>query len=151
MQLKMLRDTGRDWMPKRCSRCKKMKALAEFNRDNHRKDGRQTWCRECASAARLERMTLKTCNKCGVEKRHKSFHKNGGMADGRQATCIVCRKIGYASIPNGCINCAFLAECRHNIRRMSFDPYCFVTSKYHDFYVKEYRVSDEMRLTREIT
>jgi hypothetical protein len=40
--------------------------------------------------------------------------------------------------PYGCLNCVFLAECRDNIWRKTFDPYCFVDAKYHGLYVAEY-------------
>jgi hypothetical protein len=41
-------------------------------------------------------------------------------------------------IPYGCYKCVFRAECKHNIWKASFDPYCFVDAKYHGLYVAEY-------------
>ena len=84
---------------------------------------------------------MKRCNKCGKMKRLSKFHKNKVSPDGRKYTCSMCISENYylGSGVNGCRNCVFLRECRHNIRLKTFDPYCFVTARYHGLYQAEYR------------
>ena len=39
---------------KECTKCRETKTLEEFYRNHRRKDGRQTFCKKCASAHRAE-------------------------------------------------------------------------------------------------
>lgn len=101
---------------------------------------------------------MKKCSKCGETKSLTKFHKDRGAKDGRQRICILCRRMNsHDVIPYGCEKCAFLPECKANIKRRTFDPYCFVTSKYYELYKAEYnkrrgkmeyRVNDDLCLKR---
>lgn len=55
---------------KLCGRCKQLKDVTAFSKDKNRKDGRQTWCKECTSAYCRNRKTeLRTFDDGGSEPR----------------------------------------------------------------------------------
>lgn len=86
-------------------------------------------------------MKKKKCTACGEMKSMTKFHKNHLAPDGRKYICAMCCSKGYYSgiAKNGCEHCAFIRECKDQINERSFTPYCFVSSKYHEFYQKEYK------------
>ena len=43
-----------------------------------------------------------------------------------------------------CDVCVFRRECKDQVHMRSFTPYCFVDSKYHSFYQKEYCKAEEV-------
>ena len=124
---------------KRCSKCGEPKVLDEFytrlKGTNGTKDGYQTMCKECYKNYGIK----KTCNKCGKTKSIEQFHYNNASPDGRHYTCIKCRgnKKDDRLI---CRRCTFLADCKRRVKQKDADwmPYCFVTSKHHDSWLKEY-------------
>ena len=83
----------------------------------------------------------KKCNRCGEMKLMTKFHKNKLAPDGRKYMCAMCCSKEYYSGNgvNGCRNCVFVRDCKHNIKLKTFTPYCFVTAKYHGLYQAEYR------------
>ena len=94
---------------------------------------------------------MKRCRKCGEDKPLDEFHLRPSSKDGRYSTCKVCvRKRNRTNYVNGrgkrdvdfkmvrCDICVFRRECHDQIHMRSFTPYCFVDSKYHSFYQKEY-------------
>ena len=95
---------------------------------------------------------MKRCRKCGDDKPLSEFHLRPLSKDGRYAVCKVCRqKKARKDYVNNrgerdadfkivkCDVCVFRRECKDQIKMRSFTPYCFVSSKYHSFYQKEYR------------
>ena len=97
---------------------------------------------------------MKRCKKCRVTKPLTEFYIRPASPDGRYATCSECKRKynrknyksthglrdGYTS--QGCDNCAFLRECKDNIWKRTFTPYCWVSAKYHGLYQSEYRKQD---------
>ncbi len=91
---------------------------------------------------------VKRCSKCQRELSSDDFYnRQNGAADGKQGICKTCWEDAWGSetwtmsvIPStyGCPKCVFEPECKHNIWVKTFDPYCFVEGKYHDFYLKVY-------------
>ena len=100
----------------------------------------------------LQGNALKVCRKCRVTKPLDEFHIRPSAKDGRYMTCKECRskmeRKRYAKNKGSrdgewrvvqCENCAFIRECKDQMWVRSFTPYCFVSSKYHEFYQKEYK------------
>ena len=97
---------------------------------------------------------VKVCSRCERSlPLEKFYNRNDGLYK-KHKTCIECFKNYYHGRGNGngwkpkkisgdiivkhCDRCAFEDTCRANIWRQQFEPYCFVTAKYHGLYVKEY-------------
>ena len=79
---------------------------------------------------------MKICKLCGVEKPHEYFDGNGRAKDGKSSKCKNCTSFGRLV---NCDGCAFLSECKHNIWKRTFTPYCWTTAKYHGLYQAEYQ------------
>ena len=94
---------------KRCNSCHKMKPLTEF------------YIRPAAKDRRYA-----TCKLCKGKRDRKRYNETKGTRDG-----------GVTQVH--CENCAFLRECKDQVWQRSFDPYCFVTARYHGLYQAEYR------------
>ena len=150
---------------KRCSDCGELKALEDYHRSASHKDGHTSQCKVCHSAY-CKRKRSVTCKDCGVEyyKRNRyafcphcdkprktcgvcgktklltQFYNNRNTKDGRQKICLVCRAHNVKNPYCEKQGCVFYATCKANIKRMKFDPYCFVTSRYHGLYEQEYAV-----------
>lgn len=65
----LFRDDG-GMAEKKCSRCAKVKPLAEFSRAAHGRDGRAAHCKDCHNALYrlpLDRVLTLTCLYCGKE------------------------------------------------------------------------------------
>jgi len=54
---------------KKCIKCGELKSFSEFHKDNNRKDGLQSWCKEC-------RKEYQENNKDHIKKRQKEYRKN---------------------------------------------------------------------------
>ena len=125
---------------KRCRDCGDSKPIKHFHKNVSHKDGHNNTCSDCHTkyCRKKRNVKVKTCTRCGKEKPMTKFHRMNSAQDGRQTRCMLCRANSKDAIPYGCDKCAFLTTCRHNIRLMSFDPYCFVSSKDHGLYQQEY-------------
>ncbi len=148
---------------KRCSDCGELKPLDDYHRSSSHKDGHTSQCKVCHSAYCKRKRSVtcedcgteyykrnkyatcphcekpkKTCNRCKKRKYITQFYKNANAKDGRQSVCVTCRAIKQMK---GCDSrCVFYDTCHDNIKRMDFDPLCFVTSEYHGLYEKEYEL-----------
>lgn len=90
-----------------CSKCGKNKGLSCFSKDKNRKDGHNTWCRQCCNKADKERRVknrkskeilpigLKRCSKCGENRELGKFGKRKVSRDGLRSHCKACRKQYY--------------------------------------------------------
>ena len=150
---------------KRCRDCGEMKDLHEFHKNVSHKAGRVNQCRSCHSeyCRRVRNVTCedcgegwykrnkyascphcekpkKTCTRCKGRKYITQFYKNANAKDGRQAICCTCRAKKQEVKTPWCEAgyCVFYDTCHARIKDVTFDPYCSIESKYHDFYVKEY-------------
>ncbi len=151
---------------KRCSDCNELKPLDDYHRSSANKDGHTSQCKPCHLAyCRLKRSVTcedcgveyykrnkyafcphcdkprKTCTECGKTKLITQFYNNKNAKDGRQSVCLMCRArtVKDPRCERRC--CVFYDTCKVNIKRMSFDPYCFVESKYHGLYQQEYETA----------
>ena len=150
---------------KRCSDCGVPKKLDDYHRSASHKDGRTSQCKVCHSAY-CKRKRNVTCEDCGVEyyKRNRyascphclkpkkvcakckkrkyitQFYKNVNAKDGRQSTCVLCRASKQEVRNSYCDEhgCVYFKTCKDRVKDRTFDPYCFVTSKYHGLYEQEY-------------
>lgn len=82
-----------------CVRCNQEKDLSEFNKKADSADGRQSWCRDCASknhagikASQKLFITEKRCSACNQIKHVSAFSKHTGRKDGLQSYCKVCQQ-----------------------------------------------------------
>ena len=81
---------------KRCSKCKEVKDLCEFNKNKSKKDGLSTECKSCVTRYNhnicFDTVTLgtKVCSKCGKEKSVSGFCKNKKSKDGLCSWCRSC-------------------------------------------------------------
>ncbi|MFK0171342.1 endonuclease VII domain-containing protein [Streptomyces sp. NPDC090306] len=97
---------------KRCGRCRRDLSLESFARDRNRRDGFQSYCRECVaqySAAHYRRRRAvegkpvrekvdvpeghKLCRSCGQIKPHAEWHRNSSASDGLSTRCRACRAV----------------------------------------------------------
>jgi hypothetical protein len=90
---------------------------------------------------------VKRCSKCERELSESEFYNRKACTDGKAGQCKACWEDAWGregwemiTVPTAvhCDYCPFEAECKHNIWKRSFDPYCFVEAKYHGLYVREY-------------
>ena len=102
-----------------CGLCGRRLDISQFLTDRNR-------CKSCHAEIVRERRWGK-CPRCGGE-----FYKGNGYK-----LCKNCRgkKEIMSLIP--CYKCPFERECKDNIWRETFTPYCFVTAKYHGLYESE--------------
>ena len=117
-----------------CRVCKQIKQGKEFYQ---RSDGSKvTECKEC-TRKRLKKYTHGPCERCGAE-----HYKEGG-----KKMCSDCRKEMNGSMRSKdsakCDVCIFLRSCERRVRQTDEEhwdwmPYCFVSSPYHQAYVKVY-------------
>ena len=99
----------------------------------------------------LTGVKTKACYLCGKDKPRSEYHVSKSAKDGLQSKCKACTRVYWQNqyktrtrrdgdvTYTHCENCVFLRECQHNIWRRTFDPYCFVSSKYNGLYQQEYR------------
>jgi len=87
---------------KQCTKCKQIKELEEFHKDNNnKKDGRNSLCKSCISARQKARGLLplppsppiKECCVCHIGKPPSEFYINPRAKDGLTSSCNPCRKI----------------------------------------------------------
>jgi ribosomal protein S27E len=104
---------------------------SEFYKQSRNKDGLNTMCKACYKVYNRESRTIE-CESCGRE-----MYKHNGFK-----VCYECRDTEYHHDRPICDSCVFAAECKHNIWKATFTPYCFKTSKYHGLYENE-RVNHE--------
>ena len=149
---------------KRCSDSNTLKPLDDYHRSSVSKDGHTSQCKPChlAYCKRKRSVTCedcgveyykrnrysfcphcdkprKTCTECGKTKLLSQFYCNKNAKDGRQSVCLVCRTdLNLSKVSCRTDRCVFHATCRVRIKDMNFDPYCFVTSRYHGLYQQEY-------------
>lgn len=109
---------------KECRRCRLLKTLDEFASDRTQPDGRNTWCRQCVSERRLERLAAETPEQ--VEQRRKRWRE--ARAARRSAYSLTC----------ACCGNAF--ESRHR-RRI----YCSIACKRRGTPAKQQRVLQAAR------
>jgi hypothetical protein len=89
---------------------------------------------------------VKKCFRCKQELPINEFYKRKTSRDGRNGICKICSEHAWKGKPVNRFSehlrcedsCAFFRECKHSIWRKTFDPYCFIGSRYHDLYLKEY-------------
>ena len=103
---------------KKCRLCGKRKMLSQFYRRKDSRDGYQNECKQCY----IQRQNEYNVN----YDRPRRFVKISKLSDSAM-----------------CDRCKFLDDCRRKVKltdqeHWSWMPYCFVTSPYHDAYVKEY-------------
>ena len=85
----------------------------------------------------------KLCPACGETKPVSEFHANNVAVDGYYSICKLCKKRRQQSA-NGrqytqtCDMCDFLKDCRREIRRLDFWPYCAPLSKFHYLYTRKH-------------
>jgi hypothetical protein len=92
--------------------CGEVKPLSEYYENNTGKDGHES-----------------NCKPCRLKQNRTRYRKK------RPAKAIEIRAIK-------CMDCVFLRECRDQIKRRTFTPYCFVTAKYHQLFIDEYKVKE---------
>ena len=123
---------------KTCRVCRKRKMYSEFyQRSNGSKDGYWNECKAC-TATRTKAYRYGECARCGEE-----YYNGGG-----ESLCKPCRKpkvekpapVVPHSLGKVCDTCKFLADCSYRVRKKDAHwlPYCFVTSRYHESWLKEY-------------
>lgn len=118
-----------------CRTCGRRRLIKFFYKNDRNLSGYNYKCKDCIREAARRRRNG-SCELCGAPM-YKDTKK--------RKYCKDCREVaGLMTIINprehdSCSGCAFLRECNDNIWRKSFTPYCFVTSKYHEFYVSEYQ------------
>ena len=104
----------------------------------------------------LTGVKTKACRVCKKNKPLKDYYIRTTAPDGRYTTCIQCQRKrdrkNYlknrvkrdADIKMvSCDICVFLRECKDQIHRRDFEPYCFIDAKYHDLYCQEYKSSNQ--------
>lgn len=91
---------------KRCTRCRKTKALTEFSHDRSRGDGVGAKCKKCESECaklrderlrdrppdEMPKVTAKRCSKCGKVKLITNFHVSRRNRDGYTCACKLCNQ-----------------------------------------------------------
>ncbi len=90
---------------KKCSTCKQVKRIDDFNLNNARHDGRSGKCRVCTSEytqyykekRKLEGITKqvgsKVCARCNMEKPRTSYTKRSICHDGLNVYCKSCVRV----------------------------------------------------------
>jgi len=116
---------------KRCRKCGETKVLDDFHKRTISDDGHHSVCKVCASEYQRRHMT-RYCEICGA-----SYYLYGDDL----FLCVKCRREqkDYEP-PKTCKTCTFLADCKRRVKQKDADwmPYCFVTSKHHEAWLKEY-------------
>ncbi len=88
-------------MTKKCSKCGKDKPLEEFGNSKQSRDGKYSWCLECARANQRrskerhrndirQEVETKVCTVCHEEKPANSFYRSRYSSDGRSSWCRAC-------------------------------------------------------------
>ena len=119
---------------KRCRKCGEPKVLDDFHKRTISDDGHHSVCKVCASEYQRRHYT-RYCEICGG-----SFYQYKDEL----ILCVKCRREqkDYAAPTDvkTCKPCTFLADCKRRVKQKDADwmPYCFVTSKYHEAWLKEY-------------
>ena len=94
-------DVKPPWNSVRCSHCGEWKPRDEFYEDRRNRNGRKSYCRDCAAAAQRTRRANreggeprmdgeKPCGQCGQTKPRTEFSPNKMTYDGRQTHCRRC-------------------------------------------------------------
>ena len=124
-------------MPKRCSSCGRVRNIHYFyKRENGSKDGYWGSCKDC-EYERRNHYRYGPCEECG----ERFYNVNYTL-------CRKCRKKKKVKPMQQmdfkvCNICTFLEDCQKMVKKTGPEywdwmPYCFVSSKYHSAYVKEY-------------
>lgn len=104
---------------KLCSKCKRLKRLKSGFAVNKSKSGRISYddvCRRCRSDKNVERYNR------SQERQKIRMPNEGGISE------------------QACEKCKFIFDCSYRVKVLkSIDsPYCFVDSRYHFIFVREY-------------
>jgi len=100
-------------MEKRCTKCGKMKNLAEFGKDTSRRDGLRNWCRECircyaasqAGRAAFRRFQASDAGKamhCRANKRHRDKNPKQGVCHHALSGAIAAGKVIRPTVCSAC-------------------------------------------------
>lgn len=123
---------NKDWRKyKECRVCGERKSLIYFYKAPSNKDGRNNMCIECQRIY-SKKVRTKPCEQCGEP----MYISNG------HTICLKCRKKnGEIYYLVGCDKCKFLDTCRVRVKQTDEEhrdwmPPCFVTSRFHDEYVR---------------
>jgi formate dehydrogenase maturation protein FdhE len=122
---------------KRCSKCGRTRNLHYFyKRASGSSDGYWGTCKDCDNK-RTNEYRYGNCEGCGTRFYNVNF-----------TLCKKCRNHKSLPVPvmpamediRVCKPCVFLADCKRRVMQKDADwmPYCFVTSKHHDSWLKEY-------------
>ena len=119
---------------KRCSKCGEPKVLDDYCKKAASIDGHHSVCKVCAAEYQRNHKT-RYCVICGGKF---NLYQDGLIL------CVKCRREQKDYAPptdvKTCKVCTFLADCKRRVKQKDADwmPYCFVTSKHHDSWLKEY-------------
>jgi len=81
-------------MDKRCSKCKEIKSLDEFNIDKNRKFGVTCACKKCRHPNKIvAEQGHKFCTTCKIQKEFNQFSKCSKNSTGLTSSCKECQKI----------------------------------------------------------
>ena len=118
---------------KRCTSCGRVRNIHYFyKRENGSSDGYWGSCKDC-EYERRNHYRYGPCEECGER-----------FYNVKYTLCKKCRKpepvLPVMEDIRVCKPCTFLADCKRRVKQKDADwmPYCFVTSKYHDSWLKEY-------------
>ena len=116
---------------KTCRECGKRKVLSQYYKSHSNRDGYEGICKPCKKIYNRVSRTI-GCEVCGKE-----MYKSNG-----HTVCLECRKTRHQYTVE-CKYCVFEDGCKRRVKQTGPEhwdwmPPCFLTSKYHDAYVKEY-------------
>ncbi len=76
-----------------CSKCKQKKIEKEFYKNSKRKDGKQTWCKQCAIQRRIEHYKENKVHYGNYTKQYRQETRNKIKYYLQQHPCIQCKEI----------------------------------------------------------
>jgi len=88
---------------KLCPKCKEIKSLCEFHKDNSAKDGVQSYCKKCRSINKPKEILpegKKRCSRCKEVKTIDEFGIARSRKDGLKMYCKSCRKTESDPVKN---------------------------------------------------
>lgn len=127
---------------KKCTKCKEVKPLDAFYKDNGSKSGYQSWCKTCKSPnlemhiKKREKIRSlleegkKRCSNCGAEKQLNQFYQDNHRKDGRQGICKTCMSDIKRKYINA--NRERIIETRRNYREVNRDKLAEARRKYRE-------------------